>query len=53
MVFTNINSFQTKLILQDIEIKNLTKQNIELETKLKELNLEVEQLKKLLNNFIN
>lgn len=53
MVFTHINSFQTKLILQDNEIKNLKKQNLELETKLKDLNLEVEQLKKLLNNFIN
>lgn len=46
MVFTQINSFEYKLILQDEEIEKIKKQNLILENKLDELILEVEKLKK-------
>tara|TARA_B100001094_G_C18187656_1_gene804929 strand:+ start:171 stop:329 length:159 start_codon:yes stop_codon:yes gene_type:complete len=51
MVFTEINSFEYKILLQDEEIKKLKKQNLKLEEKLKELVLEVKNLKKNLNKL--
>ena len=53
MVFIQINSFDHKMILQDEDIKKIKKENLILEDKLKELTLEVKELKKLLNSLIN
>ena len=46
MVFTQIKSFEYKLILQDEEIEKIKKENLILTNKLNELILEVEKLKK-------
>jgi len=51
MVFTQINSFEYKIILQDEEIEKIKKENLILEEKLKELTLEVKELKKILNSL--
>lgn len=52
MVFTQINSLEHKLLLQDEEIQKLKKNNLILENKLNELNQELKQLKKLYNTLI-